>query len=197
LKQIISDLYEILWTEILDKEFVKVQKEMIRYSYMTSYSTIKSTSKPDPNSTDEIRNTFERLYTSQWGNLVDSLLEGDAIKIFNQHGIELTGTMRRTGQRDGIKYEFDIIAINGTNIVIIEVKTTLRPEDIRDFLKKLKMTKQWMPEYKDKIVYGAVAFISEDAGSSAMAEKKGLFVIKATGDSASIINSEVFIPKTW
>jgi hypothetical protein len=30
-----------------------------------------------------------------------------------------------------------------------------------------------------------------------MADKKGLFVIRATGDSASIINADDFVPKTW
>jgi hypothetical protein len=50
--------------------------------------------------------------------------------------------------------------------VIVKVKTTLRPEDIRDFIKKLKMTKIWMPEYSDKRVYGAVAFLTEDTGAA-------------------------------
>ncbi len=54
-----------------------------------------------------------------------------------------------------------------------------------------------MPEYSEKKVYGAVAFISEDAGTAAMAEKNGLFVIRATGDSASIVNAETFTPKIW
>ena len=148
--------------------------------------------------TDKKLNKLEQLFTSQWGKLVESLVEGDVIKILNERGIEVTDTLRRrTGRRDGIDYEFDIIAINGTDIVIIEVKTTLRPGDVRDFLKKLKQAKNWMPEHSDKNIYGAMAFISEDAGTAAMAEKKGLFVIRATGDSASIINQENFQPKIW
>ncbi|NLL10628.1 MAG: hypothetical protein GX268_07060 [Methanomicrobiales archaeon] len=59
------------------------------------------------------------------------------------------------------------------------------------------MVKAWMPEYSDKKVYGAVAFLTEDTGTASMAEKKGLFVIRATGDSASIINDDKFIPKPW
>ena len=148
--------------------------------------------------TDKKLNKLERLFVSQWGKLVESLVEGDIISILNQRGIEVTDTIkRRSGRRDGVDYEFDIIAINGTDIVIVEVKTTLRPEDIRDFLKKLKYAKTWMSEYTDKRVYGAVAFISEDAGTAAMAEKNGLFVIRATGDSASIVNNDNFVPKIW
>ena len=93
--------------------------------------------------TDKKLNKLERLFTSQWGKLVESLVEGDVITILNQRGIEVTDTLRRrSGRRDGIDYEFDIIAINGSEIVIIEVKTTLRPEDVRDFLKKLKQAKK-------------------------------------------------------
>ena len=138
------------------------------------------------------------LFTSQWGNLVESLVEGDIVTLLSQRGINVTDTIkRRKGRRDGINYEFDIITINDFEMVIVEVKTTLRSEDIRHFLKKLVQAKDWMPEYADKIVYGAVAFISEDAGSSAMAENNGLFVIKATGDSASIVNADNFVPKYW
>jgi len=138
--------------------------------------------------TDKKLNKLERLFTSQWGKLVESLIKGDVITILNQRGIDVTDTIkRRSGRRDGVDYEFDIIAINGTEIVIVEVKTTLQPEDIRDFVDKLKQAKKWMPEYSEKKVYGAVA----------MAEKNGLFVIRATGDSASIVNAETFTPKIW
>jgi len=148
--------------------------------------------------TDKKLNKLEQLFTSQWGKLVESLVEGDILTILNQWGIEVTDTIkRRSGRRDGVDYEFDIIAINGSEIIIIEVKTTLRPEDIRHFLKKLSQAKNWMPEYADKKLYGAVAFISEDAGTAAMAEKNGLFIIRATGDSASIVNRDGFQPKIW
>ena len=148
--------------------------------------------------TDKKLNKLERLFTSQWGKLVESLVEGDILTLLNQRGIKVTDTIkRRKGRRDGIDYEFDIIGINGSEIVIVEVKTTLRPEDIKHFLKKIKQAKNWMPECTDKKIYGAVAFISEDAGTAALAEKNGLFVIRATGDSASIVNADDFVPKNW
>jgi len=42
-----------------------------------------------------------------------------------------------------------------------------------------------------------VAFLTEDAGVSALTERKGLFVIRATGDRASIINRNDFVPECW
>ncbi|MCX6154832.1 MAG: hypothetical protein NT007_11810, partial [Candidatus Kapabacteria bacterium] len=94
-------------------------------------------------------------------------------------------------------YEFDIIAENGNEIVVVEVKTTLRPRDIKEFLDELKIFKQILPKYKDNIVYGALAYLQEDSNCSTLAEKKGLFTIRAKGKSAWISNQEDFKPKAW
>jgi hypothetical protein len=42
-----------------------------------------------------------------------------------------------------------------------------------------------------------VAFLSCEGASDRMAEKLGLFVIKATGSSSSIVNKEDFKPKAF
>jgi len=42
-----------------------------------------------------------------------------------------------------------------------------------------------------------VAFLIEDAGISALAERKGSFVIHASGDRASIIKRNDFVPEYW
>jgi len=93
--------------------------------------------------------------------------------------------------------EFDILAINGAEIVVVEVKTTLRPSDVSDFLKSLKDFKKYCPQYQSHTVYGAVAYLRSDAKSAVYSENKGLFVIRATGDSASIMNKKGFKPKAF
>jgi hypothetical protein len=82
-------------------------------------------------------------------------------------------------------------------MVIVEVKTTLRPQDVDDFHEKLWKAKSFMPEYKDWIIYGAVAFITADSSSDRMAQNMGFFVIKATGSSSSIVNESGFKPKAF
>ncbi len=141
---------------------------------------------------------LSNLFTTQWGKLIESLVEGDLVRLLNEKGIKVHQTFQRvSGSYEGDPYEIDIIASNDEEIVVVEVKTTLRPNDIKKTLKKLKMFKTWMPVYKEKKVYGAVAFLNISADSHRMAESKGLFVIKATGNSASIINSNSFEPKVF
>ena len=98
---------------------------------------------------------------------------------------------------DGKQYEFDIIVHNGDEIIVVEVKTTLDVDDVKHFIEKLKCFKKVFPEYADKKIYGAVAYIVADAGSDKYSENKKLFVIKATGDSAFIVNARDFKPRSF
>ena len=143
-------------------------------------------------------NKLDELFTSQWGKLVEALVDGKVVEILNERQIKVEQTSQRCeGVYDGKTQEIDILAINGEEIVAIEVKTTLRPEDVGAFEDKLKVLKLWMRHYADKKVYGAVAYIRADAGSAELAAKRGLFVIKAVGDSARLTNTKSFKPRTF
>ncbi|MCX6279024.1 MAG: hypothetical protein NT004_13160 [Bacteroidetes bacterium] len=148
--------------------------------------------------TDRKIRELDRLFTTQWGKLVESLVEGDLINLLKEREIQVESILqRRRGNKEGHNYEFDLIAINGSEMVIVEVKTTLRPQDIDDFHEKLWKAKSFMPEYKNLIIYGAVAFITANGSSDRTAQNQGLFVIKATGNSSSIVNEPGFKPKAF
>lgn len=135
------------------------------------------------------------LFTSQWGKLIESLVKGDLVTILKKQGIDVHDTSeRRKGNHEGVNYEFDIIAHNGSEIVIVEVKTTLRANDVRLFLSKLSKAKIWLAEYKNFKIYGAVAYLKAEEAADIMAMNQGLFSIRATGNSAAITNSADFIP---
>ena len=148
--------------------------------------------------TDKKIKELSALFTSQWGKLVESLVEGDLVNLLKQWGIQVESTLqRRKGNHDGENFEFDIIAVNNHEIVIVEVKTTLRVDDVDYFHKMVWKAKRYLPEYADKKIYGGVAFITADGASDRMAERLGFFVIRATGNSSSIINQKDFKPKAF
>jgi hypothetical protein len=70
-------------------------------------------------------------------------------------------------------------------------------EHVKDFIKELKIFKKAFPEYKDKNVFGAMAFLRVEEEADKYACKQGLFVIKATVESARIVNDKKFKPKNW
>ena len=145
-------------------------------------------------------------FNSQWGKLVESLIEGKLVELLQARGIEVTNTFARAtgfywleekGVRKRQDREIDIIAANGKEVVVVEVKTTLNPGDVKYFMKTLKNFKQMFFRYKSAAVYGAVAYLKSDAEAALFAERRGLFVIRATGDSASLINKPNFKPKAF
>ena len=149
--------------------------------------------------TEKKLNKLEELFTSQWGKLMESLVEGDLVRLLIDRGITVTDTATRIkGVRpDGGNYEFDIIAHNGEEIVVVEVKTTLKPNDVKKFIAKLNQLKEWMPRYAHNRIYGAMAWLTADAGADAMVLNRGLFSIRATGDSAQILNPSDFTLRYW
>ena len=143
---------------------------------------------------------LEELFTGQWGKLMESLVAGDLIRLFQERNIQVQRTLPNvTGRHaDGKVWELDIVAVNGEEIIVVEVKTTLRVEDIRSFIdKNLKRIRTMFPEYSDKKVYGAIAYLRTRESTRIMALKQGLFVIRATGNSASIINAKDFRPRAF
>ena len=138
------------------------------------------------------------LFTSQWGKLMESLVEGDLVPLLQARGISVQSTHPRVrGRRNGEHYEFDILAGNGEEMVVVEVKTTLKVDDVKQFLDKLKKITEYEPDYRGKQIYGAVAYLRTEQDSELYAERQGLYVIRATGNSASIINTEDFRPRVF
>ena len=142
---------------------------------------------------------LEDLFTGQWGKLMETLVEGDLIKLLKEKEIAVEQTAQNLkGTCEGRDWEIDILAINGDEVVVVEVKTTLTVSYVDNFIKNiLKRFTLLSPLYKGKAIYGAVAYLKANQGSHTYAEKKGLFVIKATGSSSSIINEKGFRPKKF
>ncbi len=141
---------------------------------------------------------LNELFTGQWGKLIESLVKGDLVRLLNERNIQVMGLAQENfRRRNGEEYEVDIIAVNGREVVVVEVKTTLKNQHLDHFIEKLGMFKDIFPEYKDKIVYGAIAYLKADEGSHHRAEKEGLFVIRATGNSATLTNKKKFSPKVF
>ncbi len=191
---------EIAEIRQLLKELVISQKETdakFKESREELDSRFKETDAKFQETNKKVKEAFD-LFTSQWGRLMESLVEGDIIRIFNERGIKVQDTStRRKGSYQGENYEFDIIAHNGKETVIIEVKTTLRVSDVKSFIKKLQKARTYLRMDDDEVIYGAIAYLQADAGSEIFAQKEKLFVIRATGDSAAIINQPDFVAEKF
>jgi hypothetical protein len=176
-----------------DAKFKESRKELDE-RFKETDAKFKDTDARFKETDKKVKEAFD-LFTSQWGRLMESLVEGDIIRIFNERGIKVQDTStRRKGSYEGENYEYDIIAHNGKETVIIEVKTTLKVKDVKAFIQKLRKTRTYLRMDEDDVIYGAMAYLQADSGSEVYAQNQQLFVIRATGDSAAIVNAVDFEP---
>ncbi len=148
--------------------------------------------------TDRRLKKAEDLFTTQWGRLMESLVRGDLVALLNERGIEVERTLQRVeSRRGGRHFEVDLLAVNGREVVVVEVKTTLRSEGVTKFLSKLSEFLDWCAEYRGRRILGAVAYLDGAESVTKYAERSGLFVIRATGSSASLLNEPGFEPRVF
>lgn len=148
--------------------------------------------------TDRRLRRAEGLFTSQWGRLMESLVEGDLVELLQERGVEVEAVASRIRlSRDPKLREVDLFAANGEEAVAVEVKTTLKPEHITDFAELLDELPRLFGLYGARRLYGAVAYLKTDEGTLRYAMRKGLLVIRATGSSASIVNEPGFEPRLF
>ncbi len=178
------------------EEFKEQQKETDRQMQETD-RRLQETAR-QMKETDRRLKKAENMFTTKWGRFLESLVEGDLVPLLKERSIAVERTLRNmTGRRNGEHFEVDIVAANGVEVVVVEVKTTLRPKDVKHFLAKLGQFREWCPEYRRHTIFGAVAYLKADTSVCTHAERQGLFVIRATGKSATITNEPDFRPRAF
>lgn len=134
---------------------------------------------------------LEGLFTTQWGRLLEALVKPAALKLFQQRGLAVHRIHERSEARlNGDTKEIDLILTNDTELVAIEVKTTLTVADINEFLQDLADFTTYFPVYRNFRIYGAVAAINIAENADRYAYKQGLFVLTLTGDDLVEIRND-------
>jgi hypothetical protein len=152
----------------------------------------------------ELKRTVERTskavdsLTTRWGRFVEELVEPAVLRLFQEKGIDIKEVYPRARvKRQGIAMEIDILGVDDTDLVVVECKSRLSQDDVDEFIEKLTRFKIAFPHYQNYRAYGAVAGIEINEGVDRYAYRKGLFVIKPSGDTVAIINDADFQPNTW
>ena len=148
--------------------------------------------------TDRRMRETDDLFNGPWERLVESLADRDLVNLLSRRGIAVDHTMTSAKKDYGEhRWEFDVLAVNRDEVVVVEVKTTLKAADVDDFVERLHEFPELMREYAARRVYGAVAYLEAHESATAHAARQGLFVIRATGSSAGITNAGDFTPRTF
>ena len=136
--------------------------------------------------------------TTRWGRFVEELVEPAVVRLFQERGIDVKEKHPRVSvTRKDIAMEIDILAVDTTDVVLVECKSKLSKDDVDEFIEKLQKFKIAFPAYKNYQAYGAVAGIEINQGIDRYAYQKGLFVIRPSGETVEIVNDQKFQAKIW
>ena len=136
--------------------------------------------------------------TTRWGRFVEELVEPAVVRLFQERGIDVKEKHPRVSvTRKDIAMEIDILAVDTTDVVLVECKSRLSKDDVDEFIEKLQNFKIAFPAYKDYQAFGAVAGIEINQGIDRYAYQQGLFVIRPSGETVEIVNDQKFQAKIW
>ncbi len=133
------------------------------------------------------------------GEFVEGLVAPACKTIFMQRGIPVHKVSRRmeADLPNDRHMEIDLFVVNTDTVSLVEVKSKLTIEDIREHMVRLSEFKEFFPEYADKRAIGAVAGMVVEEHVVRFAIKNGLFVLIQAGDSVRLANDDSFVPRAW
>jgi hypothetical protein len=136
--------------------------------------------------------------TSRWGRFVENLVAPAVLRLFQERGFNVQEVYQRVRSARGSRHlEIDVLVVDDDVAIVVEVKSRLTQNEIRQVLNTLNQFKTAFPHYANYQIYGAVAAIEIDKDVDTYAYNQGLFVIVQSGDSVMISNTLDFRPRTW
>lgn len=136
--------------------------------------------------------------TGKWGRFVEGLVAPAIERLFRERNIKVDKVYQRVrAHKNGRAMEIDLLVTNEEYAVLVEAKSTLGVDDVKEHLHRLEDFKSLFPEYRNKKIFGAVAGIVIEQGADRFAYRKGLFVLGQSGETVTILNDEQFEPKIW
>ncbi|MBF0137565.1 MAG: DUF3782 domain-containing protein [Magnetococcales bacterium] len=136
---------------------------------------------------------------SRWGEFVEGLVAPACETIFAERGIPIHKVSPRIKAKlPGNRHmEIDLLVMNTSMVALVEVKSKLKHDHVREHLTRLTEFKEFFPEYADRRVMGAVAGIVIEESVDRYAMNEGLFVIVQSGDAVHLANDTAFQPRIW
>ncbi|WP_330205167.1 DUF3782 domain-containing protein [Cyanobacterium sp. DS4] len=134
----------------------------------------------------------------KWGRFVENMVAPACETLFVSRGIPVHQVSQRVKKKlHGRVLEIDILVTNQDHVLVVEVKSSLGVENVKELMDDLQEFREFFPEYSQKRVYGAVAGIEIEEGADKYAYRQGLFVLTQSGENVVIVNGDDFQLKTW
>jgi len=184
-----SEQQKPLTAEVIFEMFREVREQM------------KETDRKIRETDEQIKKTSREVGAlgSRIGEIIEYMVGGDIVEQFQALGIEMTSLCRykQFGKRGTDKSgEIDVLLENGDIVVLIEVKTKLTHDDVREQIELMEKYRLYGNEKRR--ILGAVAGAVVADNVIKFAYGQGLYVIVQSGEAVEIIPPpEGFVAKEW
>ena len=145
---------------------------------------------------------LEDTFITRWGRFMEVLVNSGAILALRGAGLSINHSAKNVTEQmpngRGRGMEIDVLCWGEDIVVPIEVKTTLKVEDVDEHIERLSRFFECFPTFRGKKLYGGVAGLEFAGEADRYAYKKGLYVLTLKGDRVvEVVNDGKFRPKIW
>jgi hypothetical protein len=139
-------------------------------------------------------------FTRRFGEMVDYMVAPNLLKKFKEYGLKFNEAMSNrvfSDDDDNALFEVDIFLQNSETAMLVEVKTKLTTEDVKEHVERLENMRAYANLHGNKCIFlGAVAGVVMTPHVKKYALGRGFFVIEPSGETFNITppNGK---PKEW
>jgi len=132
------------------------------------------------------------------GEVAEDLFYRNVRYLFKEEHDLIFSVVKRNLKKKGVG-EYDIVAVNGDAVLVIEVKNKLQNRMVDHFVeKKLPKFKKIFPEYRGRKLFGGMGALVVKDAVGRYAEKAGLYVLTQTSEGgATLVNRKNFRAKEF
>jgi hypothetical protein len=184
---------------------IKVNFERIQKTQDEAWAAIRENQQAHKETEKAIRETQQAVKETQknigglnnsLGSIVEHILTPDLPRKFKKFGFTFN-QITTIKYAENVYAEIDALLENGTQAMVVEVKTTLRRADIDDHLLRMEKVRKHADGKGDKRQFmGAIAATITDKATKEYALQKGLFVIEPSGEDVKV-TKPMEEPRVW
>jgi hypothetical protein len=179
------------------ERLLKEQSQETEHRFQETERFLKEQNQETDRQIKQVNEQLGKL-GNRLGEFVEWQVRPAAVRLFQERGIDVHELYTEVSvKRQGGGLEIDLLVVNDTEAVLIEVKSKLTQRDVDEHLERLTKFKQLMPRYRDVNALGAVAAMVVPEEVAHYAYRRGLFVLAQSGESVIILNDAQFQPRVW
>ena len=189
----IEDIREIL------KELAQSQQELSQSQQELSQAQ-QELSQAQKETDKQINRVSQQIgeLGNRLGEFVEWQVRPAVVRLFQERGIDVHEFHPGISvKRDNEGLEIDLLVVNDTDAILVEVKSKLTQRDVDEHLQRLAKFKRLMPRFRDVKALGAVAAMIVPNEVVSYACRQGLFVLVQSGENVIILNDAEFTPRVW